>query len=388
MTSLSPSDSQKKIIFNIILLVWILSIPFKNTIYQTSVILLVIFFITDTFNSKKFDILIASLKEIKLLALSFFLIIFSMVLANLLNPEYLDQKSWLLIFKFSIRYALVFVILAYYYKLGYFLKSDLIITLYLSFSFLALTGIFSLISMPEIMLREGLKGTLDNRNAFGLFMGMGFVLSLLLFETRKALSFILMIVFSSLMFFTFSRSSWVASFLASLVFFSLNYKKVKIHHFSYLFVFFIFILIFYFSFESIQHRLSQLLAGDSSGRLSIWTHTLSLIQEKIYFGYGIGTWMNLSDPFLKQYPDPHNMVLEILLYTGVLGLISVFLGVASVLFEIYRQKNYRLFAVAVYFLVVTQFDFGAFGSKELLSFLTIFVFFVYSNKFKPTQACS
>ena len=351
-------------------------------------ILLVVFFIVDICYTRRFDILIANLKEIKLLAISFFLIIFSMTLANILNIEYLDKKSWHQVYMFFIRYALVFLILAYYYKLGFFVKNELLLALYLSFSFLALTGLFSLISTPDVMFGEGLKGTLDNRNAFGLFMGMGFVLSLLLFETKKALSFILVMVFSSLMVFTFSRSSWVASFLASFVLFSLNYKKIKIHHISYLFVFLTFVFIFYFSFESIQHRFSQLLEGDSSGRFSIWMHTISLIKEKIYFGHGIDTWMNLSDPYLKQFPDPHNMVLEILLCTGILGLFAVFLGIASVLFEIYKEKNYRLFVVAAYFLVVTQFDFGAFGSKELLSFLTIFVFFVYLNKFKKIEDCS
>jgi O-antigen ligase len=72
-----------------------------------------------------------------------------------------------------------FMILAYYYKLEYFDKRYLIFLLYLSFSFLALTGVFSLMSMPSAVVEEGLKGTLDNRNAFGLFMGMGFCIKLI-----------------------------------------------------------------------------------------------------------------------------------------------------------------------------------------------------------------
>jgi O-antigen ligase len=134
-------------------------------------------------------------KETKLLAVIFCVLMFSMVFSNLLNFEYLDKKSWHMVYMFAIRYALVFVILAYYYKLEYFSKNYLISILYLSFSFLALTGIYSAVTMPEEMFRHGLKGTLDYRNAFGLFMGMAFVLSLLLFETKKLLSIILMLVF-------------------------------------------------------------------------------------------------------------------------------------------------------------------------------------------------
>ena len=385
MTLLKHLDSPKKTAFNIFLFIWLLSIPFKNAVYQVSVILLAIFFVVDIFQSRRFDILIKNLREAKLLFISFFFLMFSMTLSNLLNLDYLDKKSWHMVYMFAIRYALIFIILAYYYRLEYFSKNDFIVMLYLSFSYLALTGIYTALSLPEDMFTSGLKGTLDYRNAFGLLMGMGLVLSVLLFEHKKQLSIILILVFSTLMLLSVSRSSWVSSIAACLVLFVIHYKKFRWQHIVYMLIFAAFIISIYFSFNSIQQRFSQLVQGDGSGRIEIWTHTIALITEKIYFGYGIDTWMNLSDSFLKQYPDPHNMVLEILLCTGILGLIAVFIGIYAVLFEIYKQQNYKLFAVATYFLVITQFDFGAFGSKELLSFLTAFVFFVYLEKFKPIQ---
>ena len=385
MTLLKHLDSPQKIIFNIFLFIWLLSIPFKNAVYQASVILLVIFFVVDIFQSRRFDILIKNLREAKLLFISFFFLMFSMTLSNLLNLDYLDKKSWHMVYMFAIRYALIFVILAYYYRLEYFSKSDFIVMLYLSFSYLALTGIYTASSLPEDMFTSGLKGTLDYRNAFGLLMGMGLVLSVLLFDYKKQLSMILILIFSTLMLLSVSRSSWVSSIAACLVLFVIHYKKFRWQHIVYMLIFAAFIISIYFSFNSIQQRFSQLVQGDGSGRIEIWTHTIALITQKIYFGYGIDTWMNLSDSFLKQYPDPHNMMLEILLCTGILGLIAVFIGIYAVLFEIYKQQNYKLFAIATYFLVITQFDFGAFGSKELLSFLTAFVFFVYLEKFKPIQ---
>ena len=385
MTLLKHLDSPQKIIFNIFLFIWLLSIPFKNAVYQASVILLVIFFVVDIFQSRRFDLLIQNLKKTQILAASFFLLMFSMILSNLLNLDYLDKKSWHMVYMFAIRYALIFVILAYYYRLEYFSKNDFIVMLYLSFSYLAFTGIYTALSLPEDMFTSGLKGTLDYRNAFGLLMGMGLVLSALLFDHKKQLSMILILIFSTLMLLSVSRSSWVSSIAACAVLFIINYKKFRWQHIIYMMIFAAFIISIYFSFNSIQQRFSQLVQGDGSGRIEIWTHTIALITEKIYFGYGLDTWMNLSDSFLKQYPDPHNMMLEILLCTGILGLIAVFIGIYAVLFEIYKQQNYKLFAVATYFLVITQFDFGAFGSKELLSFLTAFVFFVYLEKFKPIQ---
>ena len=379
------NEYKNRVILKIILFCWILAIPFKNAIYQMGVALLILYFLIELFKTRKFEILIDNLKKTKYLTIGFFLIILSMIFSNLFNLEYLDKKSWHLIFVFFLRYGLVFIILAYYYKLKSFSKKELLLVLYLSFSFVALTGIFETIKNPEVILGLGLTGTLDNRNAFGLFMGMGFVLSLLLVEKNKNLAFFLLLIFSFLMLFSFSRSSWVASLGASFVFILINYKKIRVTHFIYLFVFIIFLFLLYLTFESIQLRVAQLLEGNSSNRTTIWMHTILFIKEKLYFGYGLDSWMNLGDPYLKQFPDPHNMVLEITLYTGLVGLFFVFFTISNVLLEIFKQKNYIFFPIAAYFLIVTQFDFGAFYSKEILSFLTIFVFFVYSKKFEESK---
>jgi O-antigen ligase len=64
---------------------------------------------------------------------------------------------------------------------------------------------------------------------------------------------------------------------------------------------------------------------------------LLLIKEKVYFGHGLDTWMNLSDPFLKQFPDAHNMILEVLLSTGVLGLDGSFYGYCLVFYLKYTR---------------------------------------------------
>lgn len=379
------SGIENKNVFKFFLFVWIISLPFKNAVYQVSVILLVLFFLTHLFKTRNFSILLENLKETVSLTIGFSLIISVMLLSNLLNLEYLDKKSWHLIYMFVIRYGLVFVILAYFYRLEYFNKKELIFGLFASFLLLASTGIYEVINTPDVIFGTGITGTLDNRNAFGLFMGMGFVLSLLIMQYKRNLGIILILVFSFLMIFSFSRSSWVASVSSSLIFFIINYKKVRLNHFIYLFIFLGFLLALYFSFDSFQERFAQLLQGNSSLRTTIWTHTIVLIKEELVFGYGLDSWQNLSDPYLKEFPDPHNMVLEILTYTGLVGLIACFFAIGVILYKIFKDRNFVLLAVASYFLVVTQFDFGAFYSKELLSFLTIFVFFVYSNSFKQIR---
>jgi O-antigen ligase len=385
MLSLKKIENKEIVIFKFLFFIWILAIPFKNAVYQVAVASMIIFFFVHLLKNRRVDILIENFKQTKYLTIGFFCIIISMFLSNLFNLDYLNEKSWRLSYMFFVRYALVFILLSYFYRLDFFNKKEITISLFSSFILLGLTGVFQILLNPDIITGLGITGTLDNRNAFGLFMGMGFVLSLVLIKDQKVLGLFLILFFSFLMIFSFSRSSWVASACSVFIMFILNYKKIKIIHFIYLVVFCIFIVTLYFTFDSFQERFKQLLEADSSNRTTIWMHTIVFIKEKILFGYGVSTWKLLPDTFLNQFPDPHNMILEILIYTGFVGLTASIFSILIVLIKIFTTKNFILFPIASYFLVVTQFDFGAFGSKEILSFLTIFVFFIYSDSFKVAK---
>lgn len=373
------------IILNFLLFIWILSIPFKNAIFQISVVLISIFFLYHLFKTKKFNILIENLKETKYIFIGYCFIIFTMILSNLLNPEFLDKKSWYTIFSFVFKYGLMFVILAYFYRLDFFKKKHIILVVLSSFLLLLLTGVYQSMQNPSVFMGEGITGSLNNRNAFGLIMGMGFVSSLFLLKYKKYIALTLLLLFSFFMIFSFSRSSWIASGFSFFVFSLLNYKNIKISHIFYFLFFTLFLILLYFSFDSFQNRFEQLMKGNSSDRTTIWIYTVEFIKEKLLFGYGINSWKNLPNDYLNKFPDAHNMTLEILVYTGLFGLISCFFTIFLILRKIYESKNFILFPIATYFIVVTQFDFGAYGSKELLSFLTIFVFFVYSDNFRKLE---
>lgn len=375
-------EMNEQLLFKSFLFLWIMSIPFKNVVFQISSVLMIVYFVYHIFKTKSFMVLKSNFNQTVFLFVGFVLIIFTMLLANISNLEILDKKSWSLIFMFIYRYGLMFIILAYFYKFDYFSKRDIVIFSTLSFFYLGLTGVYQVLNHPEVILGEGIVGTLDNRNAFGLSIGMGFVLSLLLIQDRKLLGFFLISFFTFLMIFSFCRSSWVASFSATSLFCLLNYKQFRLKHLGFLALFLGFLLILYFSFDSFQTRFAQLLEGNSSNRTMIWQHTIVLIQKSFLVGYGMDSWKNLGDEFLLQFSDSHNMILEILIKTGVIGLIACFFTIGVVLIKIFKTRNYILLPIATYFLVITQFDFGAFGSKELLSFLTIFVFYIYSDSFK------
>ena len=373
----------EKNFFRTVLFIWILSIPFKNVFYQVSFSLLLVVFLIHLFRTKNLQVLILNLKEMKYLVLGFFLIVFSMIFSNLLNLEQIDTKLWNLVFMLILRYGVIFLVLGYFYKLNYFSKMEIIYFVLTSLILVLLTGIYQSIQNFDFILKgQGITGTLYNRNAFGFFMGLGVVLSFLLMEHKRKLALVLLFFFSFFMIFSFSRSSWVASFGSFLIFTLINYKKIKSSHIFYFCVFVLFFIFLYISFNSFQNRFEQLLDGNTSNRTTIWLHSLEFIKQKLFFGYGIDSFKNLPDPLFKKIFAPHNMVIEILVSIGFIGLLSYIFIIFIILKKIYENKSFYLYPLISYLLIVVQFDFGIFSSKELLSFLTIFVFFVYADNFR------
>jgi hypothetical protein len=115
-------EMNEQLLFKSFLFLWIMSIPFKNIIFQASSILMVVYFVFHLFKTKIFIVLKDNFNKTRFLFIGFVLIIFSMLLGNISNLEILDKKSWSLIFMFIYRYGLMFIILAYFYKFDYFSK--------------------------------------------------------------------------------------------------------------------------------------------------------------------------------------------------------------------------------------------------------------------------
>ena len=218
-------EDKYKLAFNIILFIWLCSIPFKNAIYQISTVLVLLFFVVHLIINKNYSVLIENFKKTKVLTVFIALILLSMCLANILNPELLAKKSWHYIISFFYRYVLVFIALAYFYRLKYFDKKVLVDVFLFGLLFVAAIAIFMLILNPDIVY-GGLKGTFDNRNAMGLAMSLGVVFTLFILKDNIKLGLVLLAIFGFCMLFSFSRSGWITSFVAYMVFCISYYKKL------------------------------------------------------------------------------------------------------------------------------------------------------------------
>ena len=185
------------------------------------------------------------------------------------------------------------------------------------------------------------------------------------------------------MLFSFSRSGWVASFVAYMVFYIFYYKKLDKRFFIIFGICILAVILLYLSIDIFQDRVNSLLQGNSSHRTDIWKFGLTQIPNNLFFGHGVSCWRNLNLPVdIAAHTGLHNSTLEILLFTGIFGLVAWISAVLTVFYQILKDKNYIYLSLLVYFVVITQFDFSVFDSKELFSAVTIFMFLVYSDKFK------
>ncbi len=86
-------------------------------------------------------------------------------------------------------------------------------------------------------------------------------------------------------------------------------------------------------------------SGDTAGRSDIWNSLLPIIRENLFFGYGRTGYSLQSTILFGQVTMPHNVILEILCYTGIVGLTVYFIflyriGMASL--QSYKSQNLLL----------------------------------------------
>ncbi len=84
--------------------------------------------------------------------------------------------------------------------------------------------------------------------------------------------------------------------------------------------------------------------GALTGRDTIWLQILPLIQENIFFGVGDLGYLSYSDLIFGTKLSPHNVIIEILAYTGIIGLAIYFNFLSKIVKTAYRyyRKSKRV----------------------------------------------
>jgi O-antigen ligase len=377
-----------QILLNLLLLIWILSIPFKNSIYQLSTVLIIIFFLIYIIKNRDFIHLKNIILKFKDLVIVFLLIILSMTISNFLN-NVSETDAWKIELSFIYRYAFIFFIFIFFYSKNFFSKKQIFVYILISLSIQSFDGLFQSIYGNDVFsqnkgsITQGLTGATYNRNIFALFMGIGVLLSFLsikkinLYTKTNIFLFILFSLFIYNTLFSYSRAVWVSLFVAFLFYFIINIKNFKIQHLFVLGIVIFTIVLLFFNIESLDKRFEQLMTGNSSHRTDIWIHALDLIKQKFIIGWGIN---GFSIHQWKNINSIHNHTLEILFDLGIIGLLCFLFLLCLILKELIKNKDYELITILIYFFIWGNFGESIISGKTLLSSLTIFLFFVFSNR--------
>lgn len=380
-----------KNIFNILLFIWCISIPFKNALYQASIASILIFFIIFIIKYKDYNYLKEVCYKFKDLILVFSLIILSMTISNTIN-DVSKSDAWRIELMFVLRYGLLFIVLIYFYSKNFFNKKLLIIFFLISMLVQVSDGIYQSIYGFDFFKHivsdypGGLTGAVFYRNVFGFLMGLSLLITTIylvnslkknIVTMNTIIFFILFSLFLYSTVFSYSRAVWVALFASFLMYIIINFKYLKIKHLLYILIFFIILVLIFTNVDSLLYRFNSLLSGDSSNRFEIWNKGLELIKEKLIFGWGIDSWKIHG---LKDYAALHNSILEILFYTGIFGLLWFLVIIMMTFKTIIINKNWELLFIITYLCINSLFDHSIFESKIFLTILTLFMFFTYSYR--------
>jgi len=319
-----------------------------------------------------------------------------MTISNSLN-DISQTDAWEIELMFIIRYGFIFIILIYFYSKDFFEKRILLFFIFISVMIQSLDGIYQSIYGYDFFkhtisdYKGGLTGAVFHRNVFGFLMGLSLLVFVLyvvknLYKKREiSINLIFVMIFCLFLYstmFSFSRAVWVALAASSIIYIIMNLKYLKIKHLIYSSIFITLMVLIFVNNDLLFSRFNSLLEGNSSHRFQIWSKGLELISEKPIFGWGIDTWHLYG---LKEHTALHNSILEILMYTGVAGLLSFIILVMMTLKTIIMSKNRDLLLVFIYFFVDSLFDHSIFESKIFLTFLTIFMFYIYVYRVEKNQ---
>lgn len=217
------------------------------------------------------------------------------------------------------------------------------------------------------------RSTFHHYNNFATYLGVGFFIALSFFlyyqSYKLKLTFALLSVLVVInLFFTHSRGGLLAFFLA--VFFILLIfpdKKIKASGF------FILLLLLSFIFFSSLGRdfLSGLAARSDAGRLKIWKEGFLLIRESPIFGFGLGSWGELT----SRVGYAHNNYVQILFESGLLGLLSFLWFLGELLWGCFKKirRNFDVISLGlltaiIVFLIHSFFDVQFYSLKLRILF--------------------
>lgn len=237
---------------------------------------------------------------------------------------------------------------------------------------------------------SGIAGSANNLGRIGC---LTFFIALWLWKvkyiTKKVL--VLSLLLSSFcLLMSINRSSILAAFFCSfIIFYNKKYNYIYLY---FLILFFVSSTAIFFDLESFFSMISRSGNIDEiltfTGRTYIWDVVLDLVQEKPIIGFGYASSMF----FLPEYDDligfkashAHNMFLQVLLYSGILGIFSMLYAFIRFFVD---SLGFTRLGLALFFYVIYNglLESGAFNGVANVTTLALFMAFFSFDERRALQ---
>lgn len=204
-------------------------------------------------------------------------------------------------------------------------------------------------------------GSFQHPNIFGGFLVVAILFTLLLLiknneysftKKRKVLLNIYLVILTTALFFTFSRSAWLALAVSFYLVIYLIRKKILKNILSLLCLFFVLFIIY---FPLVSTRFSNKSFYETKSieeRVGGVNVAFQIIKNNILFGVGPGNYtLELSNIFTDQhgwaYQPVHNFGLLFLAEYGIIGFLLILFMLIS-FFRVYRINNFIILSIILY----------------------------------------
>lgn len=346
----------------------IISLPLKNTIYQISYGLFALVFLLTIIWARNFKIFLENARFTVL----FLLIALSMAISNYLGVS--GEDKWDLLFKFMLRYGLLFFALLYLLKERVMSTRFVLSLLVVSFSIQAFDGIYQQYTGYDFFVNRGFSSNRlmaatfsSNTLGFILFVNVGVLTYYMISAVRNGEGVLGVFLYSLLLgvsgyvlLHTGARSSWVAAIVLMTIFIALNFRRLNAKTYTIIVCLVVATAYGIVSNDTVYSRFVMLMAGQSQERIDIWLFSMEQFLSAPIFGYGLNSYAVLGGPHPSIHM-PHNIMLEILVFLGLAGLAlfsALFISVFMAGISVYREdKLFGSFLVAIFVAVLVGYLF-------------------------------
>ncbi len=259
------------------------------------------------------------------------------------------------------------------------------------------TSVVAVASQGERWLRA--YGGMDHPNILGGALVIGILLTIWMLVAPKGqrtkdkiIHYVLLFVFTTAIFFTFSRSSWLSLFVGCFIILTLNYtkgeKRIARQVTKVLGVMAVLVVVLVVQFQNLVNtRLfttSRLEVKSNVRRVELLQSSSHIIGQNFVFGTGVGNYSlalakEKQDQPAWTYQPVHNSFLLVLSEIGFFGFIFFISVLVWIGLIVYKRKDYSGLSILFGLLILMMFEHWLWSLHFGILFLWLILGLVYKK---------